>query len=108
MGLRGSAHIDFIVTEDGDAYVLEVNSTPGMSRGSTFAVGAATVGLTHTDVVRVMLHEALARPPYDIPPAHSRVLQHHGDAEGCRLPVGASHCAARPRCPPVPTAHRPR
>lgn len=67
IGLRGSARIDFIVTEDGDAYVLEVNSTPGMSRDSNFAVGAAMVGLTHTDVVLAMLHEALARPPYDVP-----------------------------------------
>ncbi|MFI9834575.1 ATP-grasp domain-containing protein [Streptomyces sp. NPDC051913] len=67
LGLRGSARIDFILTEDGDPYVLEVNSTPGMSRNSNYAVGAAMVGLTHTDVVLAMLHEALARPPYDVP-----------------------------------------
>ncbi|EMF01272.1 ATP-grasp domain-containing protein [Streptomyces mobaraensis NBRC 13819 = DSM 40847] len=67
IGLRGSARIDFIVTDDGGAYVLEVNSTPGMSRDSNFAVGAAMVGLTHTDCVLAMLHEALARPPYDVP-----------------------------------------
>jgi D-alanine-D-alanine ligase len=67
IGLRGSARIDFILTEDGEPYVLEVNSTPGMSRDSNFAVGAAMVGLTHTDVVLAMLHEALARPPYDVP-----------------------------------------
>ncbi|WP_432198293.1 D-alanine--D-alanine ligase family protein [Streptomyces sp. bgisy027] len=67
LGLRGSARIDFILTADGDPFVLEVNSTPGMSRDSNFAVGAAMVGLTHTDVVLAMLHEALARPPYDVP-----------------------------------------
>ncbi|OAH16376.1 D-alanine--D-alanine ligase family protein [Streptomyces jeddahensis] len=67
LGLRGSARIDFIVTADGEPYVLEVNSTPGMSRDSNFVVGAAMVGLTHTDVVLAMLHEALARPPYDVP-----------------------------------------
>ncbi|MEU9337472.1 ATP-grasp domain-containing protein [Streptomyces sp. NPDC048290] len=67
LGLRGSARIDFIVTEEGDAYVLEVNTTPGMSRDSNFAVGAAMVGFTHTDVVLAMLHEALTRPPYDVP-----------------------------------------
>ncbi|MDQ0605811.1 D-alanine-D-alanine ligase [Streptomyces canus] len=66
LGLRGSARIDFILTDDGDPYVLEVNSTPGMSRDSNFAVGAAMVGLTHTDVVLAMLHEALADPPYDV------------------------------------------
>ncbi|MFF7185709.1 ATP-grasp domain-containing protein [Streptomyces sp. NPDC008222] len=67
IGLRGSARIDFILAEDGERYVLEVNSTPGMSRDSNFVVGAAMVGLTHTDVVLAMLHEALARPPYDVP-----------------------------------------
>ncbi|MDO0934988.1 ATP-grasp domain-containing protein [Streptomyces sp. DG2A-72] len=75
LGLRGSARIDFILAEDDEPYVLEVNSTPGMSRDSNFAVGAAMVGLTHTDVVLAMLHEALARPPYDVPlptPAFSR------------------------------------
>ncbi|MDQ0930803.1 D-alanine--D-alanine ligase family protein [Streptomyces turgidiscabies] len=67
LGLRGSARVDFILTEDDQPYVLEVNSTPGMSRDSNFVVGAAMVGLTHTDVVVAMLHEALARPPYDVP-----------------------------------------
>ncbi|MFD9936508.1 ATP-grasp domain-containing protein [Streptomyces massasporeus] len=67
LGLRGSARIDFILTEDNEPYVLEVNTTPGMSRDSNFAVGAAMVGLTHTDVVLAMLHEALARQPYDVP-----------------------------------------
>ncbi|MFJ9709589.1 ATP-grasp domain-containing protein [Streptomyces sp. NPDC101234] len=67
IGLRGSARIDFILAEDGEPYVLEVNSTPGMSRDSNFVVGAAMVGLTHTDVALAMLHEALARPPYDVP-----------------------------------------
>jgi D-alanine-D-alanine ligase len=66
LGLRGSARVDFILTED-QPYVLEVNSTPGMSRDSNFVVGAAMVGLTHTDVVVAMLHEALTRPPYDVP-----------------------------------------
>ncbi|MCD9592987.1 hypothetical protein [Streptomyces sp. 8ZJF_21] len=55
--------IDLILTDDGKPYVLEVNGTPGMSRDSNFAVGATMAGLTHTDVVLAMLHEALARPP---------------------------------------------
>ncbi|WP_405671548.1 ATP-grasp domain-containing protein [Streptomyces sp. NBC_01530] len=67
LGLRGSARVDFILTEDDQPHVLEVNSTPGMSRDSNFVVGAAMVGLTHTDVVVAMLHEALTRPPYDVP-----------------------------------------
>lgn len=67
LGLRGSARVDFIHTADGQPYVLEVNSTPGMSRDSNFVMGAAMAGFTHTDTVLAMLHEALARPPYDVP-----------------------------------------
>jgi D-alanine-D-alanine ligase len=67
LGLRGSARVDFILAEDDQPYVLEVNSTPGMSRDSNFVVGAAMVGLTHTDVVLAMLHEAMTRQPYDVP-----------------------------------------
>ncbi|MFD3915722.1 ATP-grasp domain-containing protein [Streptomyces sp. NPDC058603] len=65
--LRGSARIDFMLTPEGHPYALEVNPTPGMSRDSNFVVGAATLGFTHTDVVLAMLHEALARQPYDVP-----------------------------------------
>ncbi|WP_371652880.1 MULTISPECIES: ATP-grasp domain-containing protein [unclassified Streptomyces] len=67
LGLRGSARVDFILSGDGRLFALEVNSTPGMSRDSNFVVGAAMVGLTHTDIVLAMLHEALTRPPYDVP-----------------------------------------
>ncbi|MEV2235944.1 hypothetical protein AB0H69_46350 [Streptomyces phaeochromogenes] len=68
---------DRSLTEDGQPYVLEVNSTPVMSRDSNFVVGAAMLGLTHTDVVVAMLHEALVRPPaMRCSPAHSSVLRH--------------------------------
>lgn len=67
MGLRGSARIDFMLTGSGQVNALEVNTTPGMSRDSNFAVGGAMAGLRHTDLVLAMLHEALTRPPYDVP-----------------------------------------
>ncbi|MBD0740541.1 D-alanine--D-alanine ligase [Streptomyces sp. CBMA29] len=67
LGCRGWARIDFIVTEAGQPYALEVNTTPGMSAASNFAVGAGLAGLSHVDVVRAILHEALTRQPYDVP-----------------------------------------
>ncbi|MFF1570344.1 ATP-grasp domain-containing protein [Streptomyces sp. NPDC058293] len=67
LGLRGAARVDFMLTTGGQPYALEVNSTPGMSRDSNFVVGAAMAGLTHTDVVLALLHEALTRRPYDVP-----------------------------------------
>ncbi|MFJ8384766.1 ATP-grasp domain-containing protein [Streptomyces sp. NPDC094438] len=67
LGLRGSARVDFVLSQDGRPFVLEVNTTPGMSRASNFVVAAALIGFAHTDIVLAMLHEALARQPYDVP-----------------------------------------
>ncbi|MFI6685401.1 ATP-grasp domain-containing protein [Streptomyces sp. NPDC050485] len=67
LGLRGQARVDFMVAGTDDVYALEVNTTPGMSWCSNFVTGAGLCGLTHSDVVLAMLHEALARPPYDVP-----------------------------------------
>ncbi|WP_329430637.1 hypothetical protein OG339_22330 [Streptosporangium sp. NBC_01495] len=67
LGCRGAARIDFIVTDSGQVHALEVNTTPGMSRKSNYALGAARCGLTHADVVLAWLHNALTRPPYDVP-----------------------------------------
>ncbi|MEV6653912.1 ATP-grasp domain-containing protein [Streptomyces sp. NPDC051219] len=67
LGCRSAARIDFMVTTDGKVYALEVNTTPGMSRESNFVTGAALCSLSHTDVVRALLHEAMTRPTYDVP-----------------------------------------
>ena len=67
LGCRSAARVDFMVTDSGRVYALEVNTTPGMSRESNFTAGAALCSLSHTDVVRAFLHEALTRPAYDVP-----------------------------------------
>ncbi|WP_331740619.1 ATP-grasp domain-containing protein (plasmid) [Streptomyces sp. NBC_00015] len=67
MGCRGALRVDFIVTGQGVPYALEVNPTPGMSRDGNFAIGACTVGMSHADMVRAYVHEALSRPAYDVP-----------------------------------------
>ncbi|MFH8738044.1 hypothetical protein [Streptomyces sp. NPDC017964] len=67
LGCRRAARIDFMVTDSGTVYALEVNTAPGMSRESNFVTGAALCELDHTDVVRAFLHEALTRPAYDVP-----------------------------------------
>ncbi|MEV3858515.1 D-alanine--D-alanine ligase [Streptomyces sp. NPDC050095] len=67
LGLRGQARMDFMVTGTGEVYALEGNTTPGMSWGSNYVTGALLCGLSHSDVVLAMLHEALNRQPYDVP-----------------------------------------
>lgn len=67
LGCRGIARIDFIVTDEGEPYALEVNTTPGMSRESNFMIAAGLCGIGCTDVVRAILREALCRRRYDVP-----------------------------------------
>jgi D-alanine-D-alanine ligase len=67
LGCRGMARADFIVTEPGDVFALEVNTTPGMSHDSNFLTAAGLCGLRPADVVAAILHEALTRPRYDAP-----------------------------------------
>ena len=43
---RGIVRIDFIVTEEGKAYLIEVNSIPGMSSGSIVPKQARTAGIS--------------------------------------------------------------
>ena len=43
---RGIVRIDFIVTGEGKAYLIEVNSIPGMSSGSIVPKQARTAGIT--------------------------------------------------------------
>ena len=67
LGCHGAVRVDFIAAPAGPVYALEVNTTPGLSWDSNFAIGARLCGLDLTDVVRTVLHEALTRPAYDVP-----------------------------------------
>lgn len=64
---HGMARVDFIVADDGTAFALEVNTTPGMSHASNFVTGARLLGLSEADLVTAILREALTRPRYDAP-----------------------------------------
>ncbi|MFB7753806.1 hypothetical protein ACFC18_30045 [Streptomyces sp. NPDC056121] len=52
LSCRSAARIDFMVTDNGTVYALEVNTTPGMSRESNFVTGAALCGLDCRQVLR--------------------------------------------------------
>lgn len=71
--------------------------------------GGSGDGRTHAHGRRIGHAPRGSGPPaIRCPPSRSRVRQHHTGSGGCRLAVGARRCAARPRCPHVRTAHRPR
>ena len=64
LGCHGLARADFIVADDGSAYMLELNITPGMSRESNFltaaglTAGCATLFINY---LRHQLHFSLAQ-----------------------------------------------
>lgn len=66
LGCRGIARIDFVVAENG-IFALEVNTVPGLSYESNFALAAYEAGLGHSDIVLALLVEALHRSDHQVP-----------------------------------------
>jgi D-alanine-D-alanine ligase len=55
IGCRGAARVDLILSSDERAYVLELNTIPGMSERSLFPMAAASVGMGFQALVEQML-----------------------------------------------------
>lgn len=60
LGLRGCSRVDFILGENGELVVLEVNTIPGMTTASLLPKEAAAVGMSYPDLVERLLELALA------------------------------------------------
>ena len=57
---RGIVRIDFIVTEEGKAYLIEVNSIPGMSSGSIVPKQARTAGISLGELYDKVIRDTMA------------------------------------------------
>ena len=57
---RGIVRIDFIVTEEGKAYLIEVNSIPGMSSGSIVPKQARTAGISLGELYDKVIADTMA------------------------------------------------
>jgi len=60
-GARDFARIDFIITEAGDRFLLEINTLPGMKETSLLPMGARCLGIDFTDLVDAMITPARLR-----------------------------------------------
>lgn len=56
LGLRGLARIDFMITEDGMPFLIEVNTTPGMSEQSIVPQQIRAAGLELKDVLTLLIN----------------------------------------------------
>ena len=61
LGISGYSRTDFIVTENEEPVLLEVNTLPGMTPASLLPKEAAAVGLSFEDLVQRLLDLGLAR-----------------------------------------------
>jgi len=59
LGCRGATRVDLILDKDGNSYVLEVNTIPGMTETSLLPKIAALAGLGFPALVEEILKEAL-------------------------------------------------
>ena len=61
LGLRDLSRADFIVSNDADIYLLEVNSLPGMTPTSLYPDGARAGGLEFPELLDALIGSAIRR-----------------------------------------------
>jgi len=61
LGCSCYSRVDFLVTESGDCYLLEVNTLPGMTETSLLPKAAAAAGIAYADLCERMVSLAWAR-----------------------------------------------
>jgi len=61
LGCRGYSRVDFIIDAAGDAYILEVNTLPGMTATSLLPDIARGIGMSFPDLVEEILRLALEK-----------------------------------------------
>lgn len=60
-GCRGVARVDFIVTDDYEEYLLELNPVPGLTHHGNLATMAMADGISYVELVRMLLDSAFDR-----------------------------------------------
>ncbi len=61
LGLRDLSRADFLLTDNDDPFLLEVNTLPGMTPTSLFPDGAAAAGTPFAELVGALVHSAHRR-----------------------------------------------
>jgi D-alanine-D-alanine ligase len=56
---KGLARVDFIVTPEGEPYMIEINTIPGMSAGSIVPKQIKAAGMTMTEVLNLIIDNTL-------------------------------------------------
>ena len=59
LGCRGLSRVDFLLSEENEPYVLEINTSPGMTSTSLFPDAARAVGINFPDLMEKLINYAL-------------------------------------------------
>ena len=57
-GCRGVSRIDFMISKDGIPYVIEINTSPGMTATSDLPAQAKVMGISYDELVQIILNGA--------------------------------------------------
>jgi D-alanine-D-alanine ligase len=61
--MSGYARLDFRVTADGDAYLLEANPNPQIAKDEDFALSARHVGMDYPELIERLMHFGMKYVP---------------------------------------------
>lgn len=61
LGLEVYSRVDFILSEDGEPFVLEINTIPGMTEASLLPEAAAAAGISYAALCRRIIELSLAK-----------------------------------------------
>lgn len=56
---KGYVRVDYIITDDGDVYLLELNTLPGMTETSLIPKSAAARGLSYSDLLDKLIETSI-------------------------------------------------
>lgn len=56
---KGMSRVDFVVTEEGKPFILEINTIPGMTDLSDLPAQSKTFGISYDELVKIILQSAL-------------------------------------------------
>ena len=57
-GCRGVSRVDFMISNDGIPYVIEINTSPGMTATSDLPAQSKVMGISYDDLVQIILNGA--------------------------------------------------
>lgn len=57
-GCRGVSRVDFMISDDGIPYVIEINTSPGMTDTSDLPAQSKVMGISYDDLVQIILNGA--------------------------------------------------